>query len=216
MKKIKFLPVIIMMALAVGFTACEGDQGEVGPKGDPGAQGEPGAQGPQGPQGEPGATEATSFGNVELTISGRDYDEEAYTQVLDFKYLLDDNVYSSQTYVYGENKRNFYIGREYKAAATPNAKVEASMGNMVSLNLTENDGVVTLGNFYIEANFLNGRIIVYFYFVREAYELEDKYSVTDFSYDEATGELKFNFIYTDEELEIKGKVDVIVYEANPA
>lgn len=213
MKKIKFLPVMIMMALAVGFTACEGDQGEVGPKGDSGAQGEPGAQGPQG---EPGATEATSFGNVELTISALDYDEEAYTQVLDFKYLSDDNVYSSQTYIYGENKRNFYIGREYKAAANPNAKVEASSGNTMGLNLAVRDGVVTFDYFYVEANFPKGRKIISFYFVGEAYELEDKYSVTDFSYDEATGALKFNFIYTDEALEIKGKVDVIVYEANLA
>src|SRR5690606_36343536 len=111
--------------------------------------------------------------------------------------------------------RNFYISREYKSAANPNAKVEASMGNVMSLNLAESAGVVTLGNFFIEANFPNGRKIVNFFFVGEAYELEDKYSVTDFSYDEATGELKFNFIYTDEDLEIKGKVDVIVYEVSP-
>lgn len=39
-----------MSALVIGFTACEGDQGEIGPKGDPGAQGEAGVPGAQGPQ----------------------------------------------------------------------------------------------------------------------------------------------------------------------
>lgn len=213
MRKIKFLPVMILMALAVGFTSCEGDQSEIGPKGD---QGEPGAQGPQGPQGEPGSTEATSFGNVELTISALDYDGNAYTKVLDFKYLGVDDLSSSSTSKYDENRRGFYVGREYKPTANPSAKVEASMGNMMGLSLMEIDGAARLDHLYIEVAFPNDRKIIRFYFVREGYELEDKYSVSDYSYDEATGALKFNFIYTDEEIEIKGKVDVIVYETSPA
>lgn len=216
MRTIKFLPVMMMLALAVGFTACEGDQGEVGPKGDSGAQGEPGVPGAQGPQGEPGATESTSFGNVELTISGVDHEGEAYNEVLDFKYLAYDDVYSSVMHEYEGNKRSFHFSREYKPAANPNAKTEASANNRMSLDLNENDGVIVPGHFFVEANILNGRKIINFYLTREQYELEDTFTVTDFSYDEATGALKFNFIYSEEDgngeiLEIKGKVDVIVY-----
>lgn len=202
---------MMMLALAVGFTACEGDQGEIGPKGDPGAQGEPGALGPQG---EPGATEATSFGSVELTISGVDYDGETYSQVLDFKYLADDDIYSSHMYEYeGTDKRHFHVRREYKPKANPNAKTEAISGNRMSLSLSEHEGVIAPGNFYVEAQILHGRKIINFFFAGETYELEDTFTVTDFSYDDATGALKLNFIYSKDELEIKGKVDVIVYHA---
>ena len=74
MKKFKFSMLLgaVLVALSIGFTACEGDQGEIGPKGDPGAkgdQGAPGAQGSKGDrgdQGEMGDKESASFGKYRI------------------------------------------------------------------------------------------------------------------------------------------------------
>src|SRR5690606_34509427 len=106
---------------------------------------------------------------------------------------------------------------DYKITANPNSKIEASERNMMKVGLTENDGVIAPWHFYIDGKILNGRKIIDFYLNGEAYELEDTFTVSDFSYDEATGALKFNFNYSAEDskgdmVEISGKVDVIVYE----
>lgn len=210
---------LMMLVIALGFTACEGDQGEIGPKGDPGAQGEQGLEGDQGPQGEKGDTEATSFGNVALTISGVDLHDEAFTEVVDFKYLPYNDAFGSSWYEHDEDgNRTFRIQREYKIAAKANGRSQDT-GNTIELNLSQVGSDLVLNDFNFSATVIVGNSLVYVNTYVNSTDDEGKnFIISDYSYDEANGTLKFNFTYSyigynDEPVELSGTVNVIAYEA---
>lgn len=217
--KIKMLNVLLIILL-VGFAACEGEQGEVGPKGDTGEQGLQGEPGEQGPRGESGDVEALSFGGIELTVSGV-RDGEDYTHVIDFKYALRD-PYASNWYEAGaEGDKNFTIKREYKFAAKPNAKTLASLDNIISLQFTEVDGDPVFKSLDFAATVIYGNQLAHVSRYVSALDGENNFTISDYSFDAEKGALVFNFTYSyvdynDETVEINGKVDVVVYKITPA
>lgn len=206
-----------MLVLMIGFIACEGDKGEVGPKGDSGEQGLQGESGVPGQQGEAGNVEAASFGNIELTIPS-----ESYTHILDFKYLpYNDPSFSAVFENFEGNGIEFRIMRDYKVAATVNAKTQAAShagSNQVYLQIGLIDGVLTPESFQINAVVLNDRKIDGVYHSTNFCD-ENDFAISDYVFDTTTGILKFNFTYsyrdasTEETVHVSGKVNVIVYEA---
>ena len=208
----------MMVILAIGFTACEGDQGEIGPKGDAGAQGEKGTQGEQGIPGEKGNTEGTSFGNIELTVSGVDMRDEAFTEVIDFKYLPYNDPSHSIWYNDGNDNMTFSILREYKVAAKTNGRTQ-DMGNVVKLEFSKVGDDLVLDNFSYSTSIIVNNSLIYVYdYVSGMEDDAENFIISGFSYNETTGALKFNFTYSyddgEEQREFSGKVDVIVYEAH--
>lgn len=218
--KFKFLLGIMMLALTIGFTACEGDQGEIGPKGDTGAQGEPGVPGAQGPQGEAGGTEATSFGNVELTVSGVRPNEDFsdvidFTEVIDYKYIVNS---MPSSFVFGDSEeKQFYLLREFRVSAKENARTQDYYDlNTLAFSFSEIDGEIEVDFLHFSATLIDQNTMFMVGNEFESSELENDFEVTDYSYDETTGAVKFNFTYSYEEgddtFEVSGKVNVTVYK----
>lgn len=205
----------MMMALAIGFSACEGDQGEIGPKGDPGAQGE------QGPAGEKGDAEATSFGAVVLTITGVDPKGNDFTEVVNYPYLPDNDPYSSGWFVAPGTDLGFWIQRETKLSANTAGRVSASdysvdlyvelVEDKLALNRFSFATTVIVGNAYhmISASLDSS-----------APNAQD-FVISNYAYNEATGALKFDFAYSYTDysgntVQLSGQVDVLVYEIQVA
>lgn len=218
-----------MVVLAIGFTACEGDQGEIGPIGNDGTQGEqgvPGDQGGQGDQGDQGvagqdgSTEAQSFGNVALTVSGVDMHGDDFTEIVDFKYLPYNDAGNSVWYIDGNDNKHFYIRREFKVVAKTNGRPSSS-GNTLDFSFSEVDGELVLDYSNFSANIITGNSLLYINGEVDTEDMEDKgFTVTNYSYNAATGAVKFDFTYSylgynEEMIEISGNVNVIVYEAQP-
>lgn len=209
-----------MMILAVGFTACEGDQGEIGPKGDPGLQGDKGAEGDKGDKGEAGDNgfvESTSFGNVELTISGLDFKGAAYTEVLDFKYAEEHSYSSIWSQSSGSTAKNFGLYRTYKPAAKTVGRTE-DISNRMYFSFNEYEGNLSLNEFEFSAAFIAGGAINS---VSDYISMSPAFVMTDYSFNEETGELRLNFSYTfkdsrNNDVEVSGVVNAIVYYANPS
>ncbi len=213
----------MMLALTIGFTACEGDQGEIGPKGDTGAQGapgEPGAPGEQGPRGEAGGDEATSFGNVELTVSGvrpnADFTEMIdFTQVIDYKYIFNNTPISIVSGT--DEEKHFYLIREFRVSAKGNARTQDFGGNILEIEISEIDGEVKVDHLAFSAFLIDQNEIFFIQHGLDSDDTENSLEISDFSYNATTGALKLNFIYSYEEedntFEVSGKVDVIVYKA---
>lgn len=225
MKRFKFSMLLgaVLVALSIGFTACEGDQGEIGPKGDPGAkgdQGAPGAQGSKGDrgdQGEMGDKESASFGNIELTISGTDTKGNPYTEVVDFKYLLEEHpMYSYWSKDGDTDDYFFYIGREHKIEAKAD-EGSRSVVSSVGMSLRQSEGALVLDNFELSALFIVGNT---YHFAEtwldSSYPEAEDFVVTNYAFNVETGSLAFDFTYSytdgnDESVNIVGKVNVKVY-----
>lgn len=209
----------MMMILAIGFTACEGDQGEIGPKGDRGLQGDKGAKGDQGDKGEVGDNgfvESTSFGNIELTVSGIDFEGAAYTEVLDFKYVPEDHSYASTwSESSGSTAKNFGLYRVYKPAARTVGRSE-DISNSMYFSFNEFEGILSLNEFEFSASFITGGAVNS---VRDYISMTPAFVISDYSFNEETGELSVRFDYTfkdsrNNDVEVSGVVNVIVYHVN--
>ena len=216
----------MMLVAAMGLTACEGDQGEIGPKGDPGSkgdqgvQGEKGAKGDQGVPGQDGQSESASFGNVEFTVSGVDMYGEQYSEVLDFKYLPNDDVSGSYWYENGDGEKVFRFGRQRKISAPTNGRPEV-MDNIVEMAMVQVGDDLVLDYFSFGTVIIVKNSLSHIHHYVESYDENAKnFAISNYSFDEATGALKFDFSYSyddgdDENVEISGKVDVIIYYAMP-
>ncbi len=219
--KFKVLFSSMMMLLAIAFSACEGDQGEIGPKGDQGLQGEKGDKGDQGDKGDPGKDgdlEAASFGNIEITVSGIDDAGAEFTEVLDYKYLIDHDLAASVwTKPNGEETadRMFVVAREYKPSVPTNSRAE-SRGNVAMMVFGIVDGEYVLEQFDLEAAFISNNSVKWVSYRADDDDGETIFS--NFSFDESTGKLHFEFTstgvdYKDDPIEITGVADVNVYYA---
>lgn len=225
--KFKVLLSTMMMVLAIAFTACEGDQGEIGPKGDPGSKGDQGLQGDKGDKGDQGApgqngdAEAASFGNIEFTISGEDGDGETISKTLDFKYLPYNDPSYSIWFENGDGHKVFQIMREHKISAPTNGRPD-DMGNMVGLSLVHDGTDLVLDQFQFGTMLIINNTLGYInHHVSATDEGSENFVISDYSFNEETGALKFNFTYFFDDgdggiVEISGKVDVLIYYAMPA
>lgn len=196
----------LLLALVLGLTACDGDQGEIGPAG---------IQGPKGDQGTPGekgeGNEAATFGNIEVTVSGTREDGIDYSQVLDFRYVP--GVYGSTYYEYEEGVY-FNIEREFKNQITTTGKANDS-GNSMRLNFEHVDGELTINDFSLNASIIDDMKLfgIWYYYNSQDSDLE----ITNYSFNKETGKLAFNFSfsyvdYNDELVTVNGVADLIVLE----
>lgn len=210
-KKFRVLAGAMMLAAAVGLTACEGDEGQIGPKGDKGDQGLPGKD---------AETESASFGNIEMTVSGTDYNGNSYSQLWDFKYLPYNDIYSSYWYE-EDDYRAFYFGRERKISAPENGRTK-DMGNTAYITVKQIDGQFVLDRFSFGTTLLANNTISYIY--HSVYGDEDNaenFIISNASFNESTNKLQFDFSYSyvdydDNDVTITGKVNVIVYYSRPS
>lgn len=216
----------MMLVASMGLTACEGDQGEIGPKGEPGSkgdqgvQGEKGGKGDQGVPGQDGNSESASFGNVEFTVSSVDEDGEEFSQVLDFKYLPYSDPSNSYWYENGDGEKVFRFGRERKISAPTNGRADV-MDNTVEMAMVQIGDDLVLDYFSFGTVIIVKNSLSHIHHYVESYDENGKnFVISNYSFDEATGALKFDFTYSyadsnDESVEISGKVDVIVYHSMP-
>jgi hypothetical protein len=224
-KNLRLLFSASLMVMALGFTACEGDKGEVGPAGTTGATGAAGAKGDKGDQGAKGDqgvgfAEATSFGNILTTVSGKTYDDVAYSKTLDFKYMPEyDGIDGNSSYDTYNDEFRFELRREFKNSAT-NARIEASGNNVIEFRGRVENGQIIPENFRLETEFINeGKLLRANSSYDESndpiYNEGKSFEFTNYSFDASTNSLKFDFTYTDGETTVSGKVDTKVFESMP-
>lgn len=196
----------ILLALVLGLSACDGDQGEVGPTG---------LQGEKGDKGVAGSEEAASFGNIELTITGTRQDGETYSQVLDFRYVPEESgVYASSYYEY-EEELYFHIRREFKNQIVNSGRPNASISNSLELDFENVGGEVYINSFYLDATIIDDLKIfgIWYDYNNE----DDDLAITNYNFNKETGKLTFNFSfsytdYNDELVTVTGVADLIVLE----
>lgn len=207
MKKITVLMNGILLALVLGLSACDGDQGEVGPTG---LQGE---KGDKGDQGVAGIEEAASFGNIEITVTGTRPDGEAYTQMLDFLYLPEnDGIYGSSFYEW-DGGIDFNITRSFKTQFSNAGRSDED--NTISISFGVEEGVIVYPQIAYNATIIDE--LKTFRIWHEIYSEDQDIEITNYSFNKETGKLTFNFSfsyvdYDDNEVTISGVVDVFVVE----
>lgn len=185
-----------MVAGALGMASCEGDQGEIGPKGDS------------------ADAEASTFGNIELTVSGVDLNGDQFTKVVDYKYLVDN--YPTSIWYWGEGERYFNISRAYKIEA-PDARVNWS-DNQIEFIIKESNGGLSLIQASIRTQLIvNNTLVDYgWYHIYSSSNDVDNMVMSNYSFDEKTGALRFDFTYFTEEsgsrVDFAGKVDAKVFK----
>lgn len=184
----------MMVATAVGITSCQ--DGEVGPKG------------------EKGGAESTTFGNVELTISGVTSTGDSYSEVVDFKFLSGDDPYNSAWAWRDLDLREINLSREYIVEAKPDGRTNAASD--LTLNLYEIEGRITLDYFQFGATLIVGdtfeRVGTQVSFSDDDY---DNFVMSNYSFNDRTGVIKFDFSYfwdaPEGRTNIAGKVNAKVY-----
>jgi hypothetical protein len=211
----------LFVILAVGFTACEGDQGEIGPKGDKGDTGTTGTTGANGT----GFDELTQYGNIEVTFSGKRQDDVDFTQTLDFTYMPTSGVSeNSSWYQSNESESRFYLSRENKGLVSEAGRTnEGGEKNAVWLEFDKtSDGVsITYIGFYTDIVTSDFKVFELNCEDGTWNEAFQNPSVTNFNFNAATGKLTFNFSHTipanlsstAHDVTITGKVDVTVFES---
>ncbi|MBT1686753.1 collagen-like triple helix repeat-containing protein [Dawidia soli] len=213
----------LMFAIAASgfmFTACEdGDPGIAG------AQGEKGEKGDAGDTGENGVgyNEATQYGNISVQYKGVRADDVPFDKTINFKYAISgpDVMYTSAVwdYNYDETDLEFAVYRFSSAVTADN--YEGGSNNRVGFTLRAfNDGE---RESYIQI-FNNVAIISDDFRVFTLYTGENQFptseTVSDYSFNSATGALKFKFDATfpadqnptGHELTISADVNVKVVE----
>ena len=206
-----------LFAFALTFVACEGDQGEPGPAGAAGAQGDKGDKGDAGA----GLDQTTDYGNITATVEGTIPSEAGgdFTFTQDFKFAPDnaDGIWFSEVWAGEGDERYFYVERY--------AGILEHDGNYIEIRFTENNGTISnvqvYGDFPVKTSNFKFFELEFGDYDGYGYANEElSFTITNFSYDENTGVLSFdysgsvndNYNSTYDDITISGEADVIVYE----
>jgi len=226
-RTINLLSYILVVCIAIGSAACDGDQGEIGPKGDKGDTGATGSKGTDGDDGA-GFEELTQYGHIELTMTGKRIDNVNFAQTADFNYMPYDGVTSNSYFYHYDNDDADYftIVRENKGKVTStiNGRTEdGGMKNMFGLDLTKDATGFKVSYLKIYADVVSPDFKVFEINYSDASSWNNDFDVTlsNLSYAPTTGKLIFNFSYTipaansptGYDILLTGKVDVIVFES---
>lgn len=195
------------------LAGCKGKDGDPGPTGATGDTGANGAKGDTGSNGV-GFDNATKDGDVAVTFSGKRPDNVNFNAAQDFKYQLDASSPGDDSYVYknqNDGSMEFYVVR-YLGAVDQHYNE-----NYVEIQFTvSSTNVVTLGYINVQTSIIDGT--KYFGVVES--DSGTALSISNYSYDSATGTLKFNFggTYTASnstgyDLTVAGVANVKVYES---
>ncbi|MBT1704667.1 collagen-like triple helix repeat-containing protein [Chryseosolibacter indicus] len=206
---------ILFISMATIFSACEGDQGEPGPAG---AQGEQGTKGDKGDAGE-GFEDATSLGNIKVTVEGIDPKGNTFSKQLDFKYSLPDLDLSS-VYFDGETEKGFNVARfSHPIVANYESDPDVLYYNLYEWEV---EGSKEYDQ-YVSINTTISNNLKYFYFEAsfgEWYLEGEDFDITSYTYNPETGVFTFTVNVTipaeynnsGSEVTLKLEGNVIVYE----
>ena len=203
------------------FTACEdGEPGVAGTQGEKGATGDTGENGENGV----GYNEATQYGNIVVQYKGTRVDNAPFDKTINFRYSVSGpDIESTSTvwdYNNDETDLEFNIKRYSSVVTSDNS--EGGSNSSVNFNLRQfNDGE---RESYISI-YNNVAIISDDFKFFVLYSNDNQFSisetVSDYSFNSATGELKFKFQVTlpagenptNHELKITADVNVKVIES---
>lgn len=224
--RLKFLPLILII-LACGLGACEGDKGEIGPQGDPGATGATGATGSNGT----GFDELTQYGNIEVTFSGKRIDDITFSQKTDFIYMPTYGGVAQNSRVDYDEKSDSYtfnLARENKGKVTSstNGRTDAAgVKNTFALSITKDANGVIANNVQIYVDVVTTDFKTFEIYNNDgSWNIDFTMAITNYVYTPATGKLTFNFAYTipaannntGSDISVTGKANVIVFQSlNP-
>jgi len=206
--RLKFLINVFSICLAISFTSCEGDQGEVGPAGPIGEKGNLGEKGDTGAKGE-SLEGPLSYGKIAITVSGTRPDGlGAFTTTKDFKYAPEQVKLQDFSSIEIDEDANYWVTLLRYAGAISGST------NSIELYLESEEGtltcetelefsVITPDFKYFELGIDVGGIVP-----------------SNYTYDEETGRVQFTFSKevpagnnsTSQNVQLSGEVDVIVYK----
>jgi hypothetical protein len=207
---------ILFFAFAVVITACHGDKGEIGPKGPTGDTGTTGETGT-------GFDELKQYGNIIVTFSGTRNDDVTFTRTIDFVYMPVSGVReNSSLYKYNDTDFEFFVGRENKGSVSSTGRTnDGGFKNSVWIDLSRNALDVSISEIDLYTDIITDdlktfSINTYDGSWNESFDAP----VTNYSYDAATGKLKFDFSYTipayssstGNDIIVEGKADLTVFQ----
>ncbi|WP_438710151.1 hypothetical protein ACSTS3_13415 [Aquimarina muelleri] len=217
---------IVSKAVLIGFfgmfiVSCEGEDGVNGIDGQAGVDGVSGENGINGENGVNGVgfEELTKYGAVTLNISGTRSDNVDFTHAGELKFTHNES--GNNDVEFNDPNVNYSVVRFVNS---PDSHDNSS----VRLNLTVNDAGLSTQNFGFFVNF-NGYSIISddlkYFEISAGYADSNtsvsNFSITEYSFDEMTNNLKYTFTMTvagannitGNDMIISGTVDVIVLES---
>lgn len=164
----------------------------------------------------PGFNEAVKYGDIKVIFSGkRPTDSVNFSSTIDFKYGLASNTpyyYSSVTTNTDTGVKTINIARYFSGIS------EHHNENYFALQLEVTNGAIT--DYSISTNTTISTDSKFFGISEYAYKSDDVASISDFSYNTETGNLKLKFTWTEPasgstsyDLKMEGVVNVTVLEA---
>jgi len=182
------------------FTGCSGEDGDPGITGDTGAEGDKGDTGDKGDQGDDGIglEDELKYGSITVTYTGTRPDEVAFTKTIMYKFApigADGLMEYSGTVVNGETGAD-----EYNVMRFLGSVDDVYQENYIHLNLNravgEGDAIVySFNDFEVYSNITTDDFK--FFVINDDFSTyASEAGITGFSYNAATGALKFASEFT--------------------
>jgi hypothetical protein len=222
MKKIiNYSLILAVAASAFMFTACEdGDPGVSGPQGEQGTKGDTGDAGDDGL----GFGEAAQYGNIVVTFKGTRIDDQPFEKTLNFKFAVQGPDLAEDSYVSkydNEGNTGFdFSATRFHSVVVPDETMNGSNSNAGFDFSMPDDGnqeglIIRFG---VNVGIVSDDFKYFLLDHSREYQIDE--TVTEYSFNAATGELKFKFNTispaddndTDHALEITADVNVKVVE----
>ncbi len=221
MKK-NYLKTILICALGIFVTNCEGEDGANGINGIDGVAGIDGADGINGENGI-GFEELTQYGGITLNFEGTRSDDVTFTDTAEFKFTATEASYvnSHNSVVVGASSLSFNLLR-FLSAPDDIFQYTTSGINLVVNNPGESTQSLN-SNIFVQDYAIVTEDLKYFTF-NGSYNNTSagvtNFVITDYNFDDTTNNLTFSFSFdvagvyntTGNDLSISGEVDVIVLE----
>ncbi|UXP31821.1 hypothetical protein N6H18_15850 [Reichenbachiella agarivorans] len=235
MKKIIYL-FLIAACCSLTLGSCISEEGEPGPAGEAGVDGQDGVDGVDGVDGQDGQNgvgfdELTKYGSIKVYLDGTRPDGVLFKDTSDFKYTATDVF--SDSYIGGLSGGNIITKGDneelsfdiLRFLSSPDDIYQESI-TAISLDVVNNvNSPFEFFSIGIKKSVLTSDFKVFSLYIDNSF-YTDKLgslsgaSITDYSYDESTGNVKFKFSFevladdnsTGYPLKISGEVNAIVFE----
>ncbi|MBT1686752.1 hypothetical protein [Dawidia soli] len=195
MKKVLKFGLMLSIAFSgMMFTGCEGEEG------DPGATGAAGEKGDKGDKGDDGVglEDELKYGSITVTYTGTRPDEVAFTKTITYKFAP---IGANDLIEYSGSGINEETGADqYRVMRFLGSVDDVYQENYINLRLNravgEGDAIVySFNDFEVYSNITTDDF-KYFIINGEFNSYASEAGVTGFSYDPATGALKFASEFT--------------------
>ncbi len=222
--------ILIICFLGLCLANCEGEDGAIGPNGENGADGKDGSNGENGVNGDNaiGYDDAVKYGSIQFTVSGENPNGEAFTDENTYKFTANNADYNNFTLY--EDSYWFYTSRFLNIPTTEeesHVRFALNVTNIGQENQSINRFSFGINQYYVTTEDLSIFSVSTVNFPPLSFEVGPAnefgitdLSVTNFSFDNETNNLKFSFSYnvgastnsTAKELSISGEVDLIIFK----